>query len=426
MNQELTNNNDAAPEIVACIGLDWGDQSHAFAIQAGSNSALETGTVPNSPEALHLWLQNLGRRFAGRPVALALETSRGPLIHVLSAYAWLQVYPIHPATSKRYREAFVPSGAKKDEPDALVLLELVQWHRRKLRLLEPQDELTRKLAALVELRRDLVDRRTQIVNQLIALLKSYYPQALSLAGEKLTTPMALDFLERWPDLLALKLTRPSTFTRFYYSHGVRSGELVGQRLELIRNAVALTTDPAVLEPARLQLEVLTALLRVFAKKIPPLEQEIEQLFLSHPEACLFRDLPGAGEALRPRLLVAFGTDRTLYPEAAALQKFAGVAPVIVESGHQRWVHWRWQANRFLRQSFVEWVGKTVISCLWAKAYYEQMKARGKTHHVILRALAYKWIRILWKCWQTGQPYNEQIYLQRLITRKSPYAVKIYS
>lgn len=423
MNQPLIQDNDPMPQVVAFIGLDWGDRTHAFALQTDSTST-ETGSLSSSPEELHGWLQRLAQRFGGRPVALAVETSRGPLIHLFSAYPWLQIYPIHPATSKRYREAFRPSGAKNDGPDALLLLDLVKHHRRKLRLLEPQDEITRKLAALVELRRDVVNRRTQVVNQLIALLKSYYPQALSLAGEKLTTAMALDFLERWPEPLALKMARPSTFKRFYYVHGVRSAELVNQRLELFQNLVVLTTDPAVLEPACCQLRILLAQLRVFEKELPRLEEWIEQLFKNHDEAYLFRDLPGAGDALKPRLLVAFGTDRTLYPEPESLQKFAGIAPVIEQSGNSRWVHWRWNTNRFLRQTFIEWVAKTIPQSLWARAYYQAMKAKGNKHHVILRALAYKWIRILWKCWQTHTPYDEQVHLQHLLARKSPYAVKI--
>src|ERR1039458_210068 len=175
---------ETTPPFVACIGLDWGDQSHAVALQPVQGKT-ESGTLVNSPEVLHTWLQELAQRFEGRPVALAVETSRGPLIHVFSAYPWLTVYPIHPATSARYRAAFKPSGAKDDQPDALLLLELVRKHRDKLRPLQLADAATRMLAALVELRRDLVDRRTQVVLQLESLLKSYFPQALELVGNDL-------------------------------------------------------------------------------------------------------------------------------------------------------------------------------------------------------------------------------------------------
>jgi transposase len=334
------------------------------------------------------------------------------------------VYPIHPATSARYRSAFKPSGAKDDQPDALLLLELVLCHRDKLRPLQLQDTATRKLAALVELRRDLVDRRTQALNQLTSLLKSYYPQALELTGQDLSTTLALDFLTRWPDPLALKSARPASLKSFYYRHSVRSAELVTQRLALVQKALALTTDEAVLEPALLHLQALVDQLRVFQKHIPLLERQIHSLFQDHGEAYLFRDLPGAGAALKPRLLVAFGQDRSLYPDPASFQKSSGIAPVIEKSGNQSWTHWRWQASRFLRQTLIEWAGQTVVYSAWAAAYYKTMKAKGKRHHVILRALAFKWIRILWKCWQTRTPYDEARYLKQLAVRKSPLAVKL--
>ena len=414
---------ETTPPFVACIGLDWGDQSHAVALQPVQGKT-ESCTLVNSPEVLHTWLQELAQRFEGRPVALAVETSRGPLIHVFSTYPWLTVYPIHPATSARYRSAFKPSGAKDDQPDALLLLELVLCHQAKLRPLQLQDRATRKLGALVELRRDLVDRRTQALNQLTSLLKSYYPQALELAGKDLSTAMALDFLTRWPDPLALKSARPAALKSFYYRHGVRSDERVAQRLVLIQKARALTTDEAVLEPALLHLQALVDQLRVFLKHVALLEKQIHSLFQCHEEAYLFRDLPGAGAALKPRLLVAFGQDRTLYPDSASFQKFSGVAPVIEKSGHQSWTHWRWQASRFLRQTLIEWAGQTVVYSAWAAAYYQTMKAKGKRHHVILRALAFKWVRILWKCWQTRTPYDEGRYLKQLAARKSPLALKI--
>ena len=423
MSTEITLNPQASPPFVACIGLDWGHQSHAVALQPVQGTT-ESCTLVNSPEVLHTWLQQLGKRFEGRPVALALETSRGPLIHLLSAYPWLTVYPIHPATSSRYRSAFKPSGAKDDQPDALLLLELLLCHRDKLHPLQLQDTATRKLAALVELRRDLVDRRTQALNQLTSLLKSYYPQALELAGKDLSTAMALNFLTRWPDPLALKTARPASLKSFYHRHSVRSAELVAQRLAFVQKALALTTDEAVLEPALFHLQALVDQLQVFHKHIARLEKQIDSLFQNHGEAYLFRDLPGAGAALKPRLLVAFGQDRSLYPDPASFQKVSGIAPVVEKSGRQSWTHWRWQASRFLRQSLIEWAGQTVVYSTWAAVYYQRMKAKGKTHHVILRALAFKWIRILWKCWQTRTPYDEARYLKQLALRKSPLAAKL--
>jgi transposase len=409
-----------APDAPAAwIGLDWGHRTHAFALQ-DSTGKVEEGNVEHTPEALHAWLTQLATRFGGRPVRLALEGKGGAALPALLQYPWLEIYPVNPVTSARYRTAFTPSGASDDLPDARVLLELVRDHAAKLRPLQPQDEPTAHLNALVQARRDAVDRRTQVLNQLTSLLKSYYPQALELV-ENLNTDLAVQFLQRWPDLLALKSARPATIKSFYHVHNVRRPELVQARLERIAAARALCTDLSQLDVAVRQLHLLLDQLKAFRKHIAQFDEEIRRVFAAHPAAVLFRDLPGAGPQMAPRLCAAFGTVRTVYPEPAALQKLCGVAPVREKSGERLWTHWRWLAPAFLRQTFVEWAGQTVIYSAWAKAYYERMAAKGKSRHVILRALAFKWIRVLWKCWQDSTPYDEARYLKQLAHRKSPYA-----
>jgi transposase len=408
------------PPPVAWIGLDWGHKEHAFALHAATG-ATEEGTLSTSAEALHAWLHALAQRFGGRPVAVGLETSRGAVVHALLQYPWITIYPINPVTSARYRQAFTPSGASDDLPDARVLLELVRDHTDKLRPLEPEDPQTVKLAGLVEARRDLVNRRTQVLNQLTSLLRDYYPQALELVGD-LDTALAVDFLRRWPDLPTLKTVKPGVLKRFYYTHQLRRPELLEQRLQLVRQAVALTPDEARVSVAVLQLRSLLDPRRALRRHVAIFDQEIRTVFAAHPEAALFRDLPGAGPALAPRRCVAFGTLRTLDPDPASFQKHAGVAPVREKSGASCWTHWRWQAPVFLRQSLIEWAGLTVMYSAWAKVYYERMQAKGKRRHVILRALAFKWVRVLWKCWQTHTPYDEAAYLRQLAHRKSPYAL----
>lgn len=401
------------------VGLDWGDKTHAFAWQDRSGHSQE-GTFEHSAENLHQWLKSLGERTGGRPVRLALETKHGAVLHALLQYPWLEVYPINPVTSCRFRKAFTPSGAADDLPDARVLLELVRDHALKLRPLQEQDPMTAQLAGLVEARRAIVDRRTAVMNQLTSLLKSYYPQALALL-EDLDSHLAIAFLRRWPDLISLKAAKPGIIKRFYYHHQVRSEELIQKRLALVANAVALTTDEVRLSVARLRLHQLLDELEVFRKHVARFDAEIKTVFANHPEASLFRDLPGAGPQLAPRLCVAFGTDRTLYPEPSSLQKYAGVAPVREKSGNQIWIHWRWNAPAFLRQTFVEWAGQTVRYSAWARLFYQHMSKERKAHATIIRALAFKWIRILWVCWQKRIPYDEAHYLKQLLHRKSPHA-----
>ena len=415
-NADTMNTSDYA----ALVAIDWGDTEHVFALHT-AETELETGTIPASAECLHGWLEQLGRRFRHRLVALALEAGRSAVVHALVQYPWLVLYPVHPATSERFRKAFAPSGAKDDLPDAQVLLQILAQHRDQLRPLVLDTAQTRELAALTEVRRGAVDRRTQLACELRSTLKTCYPQALELCGDDLWTALALDFLTRWPELAALQTAKPATLRAFYRAHRSVRPAVIAQRLALIDQARALTADRAVLDPAILQIQLLAAVLRPLQTHIEQIEARIAACFAAHPEAPLFAALPGAGPTLAPRLLVAFGTDRARYPDATNLQKYAGVAPVKEKSGRQLWVHWRWNAPKFLRQTFVEWAGQTIPQCAWAKAYYLQQKHAGKHHQTILRGLAFKWIRILWRCWHDRVPYDESRYLAALSQRHSPLA-----
>ncbi len=406
-------------ECAALVGLDWGDTRHAFALRVQATGQTETGSIEHSAEELHGFLEQLQTRFGGQRVAVAVEASKGAIVAALLEHAsWLTIYPVHPATSRRFSQAFTPSGAKDDGPDAQTLLEILHGHRHKLRALLPHDPETRRLGELVELRRAFVDQRTQVSNQLTSLLKQYYPQALALTGAKRYAPLALDFLERWPELAQFQQARPQTVRAFFYAHQVRREETIAERLELLRAARPLTTDRIRCEMGMLQMKMLVAQLRLLQKQIAQIEALLATVFAAHPEASLFANLPGAGAAMAPRLSVLFGTDRTRWADAAQLQTYYGIAPVTERSGRQQWVHWRWSAPLFARQTLVEWARLSVRESTWAKAYYEAQLAKQKGHAVIMRALAFKWLRILWRCWQNRQPYDEARYLLALAQRRA--------
>src|SRR2546425_9567831 len=151
------------------------------------------------------------------------------------------------------------------------------------------------------------------------------------------------------------------------------------------------------------------------------ERQIAALFAQHPDRPLFEHLPGAGKVLAPRLLAAFGTQRERWQQAAEVLTYWGVAPVTEQSGRSRWVHWRLACPKFLRQSFQEFAEHSRRWCGWAKAYYQLQIQRGKTHQAAVRALAYKWIRILFRCWKDRTPYRDEIYSKSLVKHKSPIA-----
>ena len=191
------------------------------------------------------------------------------------------------------------------------------------------------------------------------------------------------------------------------------------RIEAIKSAMALTTDDGVITPNALLVQALVAQLRVTLQVIADFDNAIAQRAQEHPDFPLFDALPGAGAVFAPRLLVAFGEQRERYASAEELQKYAGIAPVTERSGKKSWVHWRLQCPKFLRQTFVEWAAESTRHSFWAQVYYQQQRDKGKAHQAAVRALAFKWIRILYRCWQERTPYDESTYLQALKRRNAP-------
>jgi transposase len=409
--------------LVAWIGLDWADQQHEGRLQAVDSPQVESFSLSQTPEALDAWVCQLRRRFPMGFLAVALEQSRGPLIYALMKYDFLLLYPVPPKMLADYRKAFSGSGAKSDPRDSDLLLELLRCHRHHLRVWRPDDAQTRKLSLLVEHRRDFVDRRTALTNQLTSLLKQSYPQALEWAGE-LSRPVAAHFLRQWPSLAAVQQARRSDLRRFYRNHGRWQPAPLEERLDQIRQAKPLTTDPAVLQTSALMITLLAQQLLALFPALAEVEQTIAQLFPPHPDHQLWDSFPGAGDALAPRLLAAFGADRQRFASAVEVQQFSGIAPVTESSGKIRWVHWRWACPKFLRQTLHEFAACSIPQAAWAKAYYQQQRARGKTHHAAVRALAFKWTRILYRCWKEHTPYDEHRYLEALARRGSPLLARL--
>ena len=411
-------------DLAAFIGLDWADERHDVSLLEASSSTLERRQVTHTPEALSEWLAGLRSRFGGRLVGLCLELSHGPLISALIEHDFLVLYPINPKSLKRFRETFRPSGAKDDPTDADLLLELLTKHRDRLQPWTPETPQIRALDRLVKARRKAVDLRTRLTQQLRAELKGYFPQALDWVSD-LTSRLACDFLLKWPTLEAVHRVRPETIRKFYYGHNCRRGDLIEERLEQIRTATPLTTDAAIIETSVLTVQMLARQIRTLEPSVRRYDEEIEKLFRTHPDAELFSSLPGAGTALAPRLLAAFGSQRERFPSADTIQKYSGIAPVIERSGKSTFiVRWRWAAPTFIRQSFHEFAGHSIHYSPWARAYYELQRERGKRHHAAIRALSFKWLRILWRCWHDRTPYDEDRYLRCLRERGSPLVARL--
>jgi transposase len=175
----------------------------------------------------------------------------------------------------------------------------------------------------------------------------------------------------------------------------------------------LTTDDGIITPPALLVQALVAQLRVTLPAIEQFDKAIAHRAQRHPDFPFLAALPGAGAVFAPRLLVAFGEQRDRYASADELQRYAGMAPVTERSGNKAWVYWRLQCPKFLRQTFVEWAAESTRHSFWARTYYQQQRDQGAPHQAAVRALAFTWIRILFRCWHIRTCDEEAIDLNAL-------------
>ena len=335
------------PEFAAFVGIDWGDKKHVWCLRAVGLEKRESGELEHTPEAVEAWVGQLCQRFANRPIAVAVEQSRGALVFMLSKYEPLHLFPVPSTMSASMREALYPSGAKDDPRDADLLLDLLLQHRDKLRRLSPDTEATRRVQNLVEARRKLVDEKTAQTNRLVDHLKIYFPQMLDWF-ERLDTGLVCAFLERWPTLEELQRVPPTKLRTFFQKYHCRDQELIERRIVAIRQAVPAIRDRAVMEANSMLVTVIVQVIRSLVAGIANLEEKIEEAAAAHPDFFIFDSLPGAGAALAPRLLAAFGSQRERYSTAREVQSYSGIAPVMERSGKKQWVHFRVACPKFLR------------------------------------------------------------------------------
>lgn len=400
------------------LGLDWADEKHDFCLWDTERNTLETGVIEHCPETLNEWLLNLRDRYEGTSIAVGLEQSKGSLAYLLMEHDFLTIYFVNPSTVASVRDAWKPSGAKDDPVDAELIMSIVRDSNYKLKAWEPDTEQTRQLKLLCEHRRGLVDLRVKLTNALRSCLKTYYPLACKVAGDKLNEPMALDFITKWPTLDKLQRSRETTIRTFYTRGNSRSATAINQRVEKIQTAGAVTTDKVLIESYSMQALALVAQLKVLRESIKEYDRKILKVYRSHSDVSIISSFPATGTVFGPRLVAALGTDRTRFNSAEEVASYSGIAPVTERSGKSNWVHQRWKCSRFLRQSFHEWANETTKHSLWARAFYIQAREKGMGHHQAVRSLAYKWIRILYACWKYDRPYDEMHYISMLKKRGS--------
>src|SRR5262249_12824233 len=209
---------------------------------------------------------------------------------------------------------------------------------------------------------------------------------------------------------------------FFRKHHSRSEEKIEQRVKAIGEAKPLTTDVAIISCQQLLVETLILRLRAVQASIARYDEQTRVVFAGHAKAQVFASFPGVGPVFGPRLAAAFGTSAANFPDPYSMLCWSGVGPVQIQSGKTKVVNWRWARPKCLHQTFVEYARTSVLFCPWAKEYFKSRAEKGWGKFRIYRALAFKWIRILWRCWKNNVHYDEAKYLAGLQKR----GIKLYA
>ncbi len=398
------------------IGIDWADTKHDFhAIDPSGHSS--TGVFKHSPKAIADQIQAWRNQFPGLQIAIAIETSKGALINALTAFSDVTIYPINPAALASYRKAFAHGGGKSDPRDAMLLAELLFKHPDHYRPLLANSDLTRKLADLSQVRRELVEQRVDVSNQLTALLKVYFPAALALKPARRYSDWFLFFLVKFTHLAVAKAAGANKLRSYF--RGLQRVKEADQYAQTLVEAMHLTEDATTIQMSVMRMQVFVAQLQLLNQHIKIYDKQLKSLVPTSENYAVVRGLPGAKAATHARILAALGDDRTRYADAASFQAATGIAPVTSASGKSRHVRSRWACTKFLKQTFHEYAGNSLIKSRWAKAYYQQQLSKGSSKQAAKRSLAYKWQRIIFRLWQTGEVYDENRYIERLRETGSP-------
>ena len=390
------------------LGVDWADETHAVwgVDEGGTKTAART--VPHTAEGLSEWGRELDEwRAQGIELWAAIERREGRVVDFLLDHG-VVVYPVNPKALDRARDRFRQSGAKSDPFDARVLADFLRTDHAHLRALQPSSDAAQELKLLTEDYQQQIRQQTRLVNQLTATLKTYYPRGLEVA--ELTTALAREFLQAYPTPAAVTALTPRQWQRW-----ARTQRLSAARTQALWDVLQQPQLPVpghVLRAKSRLMQSLVAQLTLVVAAVDDYREAIEDFFARMPAAQWARTLPiGKHGIIAPTLWARLGDAPGRWESFRHLQAQAGAVPVTKRSGkQQRVIQFRFACDKALRYVIDHVAFLSLHASVWARAYYDQQRARGHSHRQALRALGAKWLKIIFVMWQRQIPYDEQYHL----------------
>lgn len=388
-------------QIQRMAGVDWATRAHAVCVIDPDGSIRARFEVPNTGKSFAGLIKRLVKL---KVVDIAIERPDGPFVEALLDEG-LAVYVIPPRQLKALRTRYGSTGAKSDPGDAYVLADVLRTDKRRLKPLTSDSPETKALRALTRTRKDLVEARVALVNQLRAQLELCFPGAVGMFYE-LDSPMSIAFLRRYPTAVRAARMTEARLAAFLRRIGYCGRKPVAEMLARIRQAPEAGITEAESEARAACILALLDAIEKLNARARELQGEIVERLELHRDAHIFTSLPKAGRGVRAASLLAeIGDARERFPDEESLAALAGVAPVTRASGKARSVGFRWACDKKLRNALIDFADDSRNASAWARRIYDDAIARGKRHPHAVRILARAWVRVIWRMWQDGDAYD---------------------
>ena len=388
------------------VGDDWAEDHHDVYLMNDTGDRLASQRLPEGLAGISR-LHALIAEHAEDPaqVVIGIETDRGLWVDALTA-AGYQVFAINPLAVARYRDRHHVSGAKSDASDAKLLADLVRTDRHNHRRIAGDSPDAEAIKVLARAHQNLIWARTRHSNALRSALREYYPAALE-TFENLADRDALAILGRAPTPADAKRLSVSKIRAALKAAG-RQRNLDTRALEIQEKlrTPQLAAPAAVTAAFGASTRAAVGIIAELNRQIADLEAELATHFEAHPDADIYRSLPGLGVILGARVLGEFGDDPNRYTDAKSRRNYAGTSPLTIASGKKRAVLARHVRNRRLYDAVDQWAFCAITHSPGARAYYDQRRAAGDLHHQALRALGNRLVGILHGCLHHHTHYDE--------------------
>ncbi len=388
------------------IGDDWAEAHHDVYLMDDAGKRLASRRLPEGLAGIRQLHELIGEHVQEpSQVVIGIETDRGLWVGALSA-AGYQVFAINPMAVAHYRDRHHVSGAKSDASDAKLLADLVRTDRHNHRPIAGDSLQAEAIKVLARAHQSLIWARTRHTNALRSTLREYYPAALE-AFEDLAHGDALGVLDRAPTPeQGAHLDLPAIQSALKRGGRQRNIAARARQIRAALRSEQLAAAAPIAAAFGATTRAAVGIIAELNRQIAELETSLAEHFDKHPDADIYRSLPGLGVVLGARVLGEFGDDPNRYTDAKSRRNYAGTSPLTVASGKKRAVLARHVRNRRLYDAIDRWALCALSSSPGARTFYDQHRAAGDTHHQALRALGNRLVGILHGCLRHHTPYNE--------------------